>query len=195
MNIIRKLLLITNSEKFFACIRFNNRSGKELKYRLVHFKYYYLALYIALLNPISSYAENFTETEPISNSDIENNKSTNKTNEREEIRQYVQKNIDENPNLVPESHRESILNGVITLGMTPFEAKLAGGAFAYLVNADRKKWPSGTNPLRILWAQSLNPDDSEITMTFQNTTQYSSEQPIQFSVKFKKGIAVEVIKK
>ena len=44
---------------------------------------------------------------------------------------YVQTMFTQHPELFPEDRRPSILNGVVVLGMTPFEARLAGGAFAY----------------------------------------------------------------
>ena len=54
------------------------------------------------------------------------------------------------------------MNGVVELGITPFEARLAGGAFAYKVVADKARWPENADPLKVMWAQSMQADDSEI---------------------------------
>ena len=42
------------------------------------------------------------------------------------------------------------------IGMTPFEARLVGGAFAYKLVADKTKWPEHSDPLKVMWAQSMN---------------------------------------
>jgi hypothetical protein len=96
------------------------------------------------------------------------------------------------PKLFREKYRPSILQGVVVLGMNPREAKLAGGAFAYQVQADPKRWTASTNPLKIIAAQAEMPDDSEIWMTFRNTTQLPASGLRSFRVYFKRGQAVEI---
>ncbi|EWS77133.1 hypothetical protein LPH50_04850 [Xylella taiwanensis] len=47
----------------------------------------------------------------------------------DENREYAEQMFKEYPKLFPKERRSSILHGIILIGMTPFEAKLAGGAF------------------------------------------------------------------
>lgn len=100
----------------------------------------------------------------------------------------------EHPEYFPEKRRSSILNGIVTLGMTPYEAKLAGGAFFYAVTADKSKWPDGSDPLDVMWAQSMNPDNSEIKMTFKNASQFPKKDETSFCVYFKNGHAIKIEK-
>ena len=90
--------------------------------------------------------------------------------------------------------RENILVQRVILGMSPFEARLAGGKFIFGVEADKKVWPSGTDPHTIIDTQSIAPDDSKIWMTFQNETQFPGEGRKSFNVQFERGKAI-VIKK
>lgn len=102
---------------------------------------------------------------------------------------YAQNMFKQHPELFPEDRRQSILNGVVVLGMTPFEARLAGGAFTFKVVVDKSRWPSNADPYKVMWAQSMFPDDSEIWMTFRNSTQFVGLGDIQFRVYFEKGHA------
>lgn len=111
-----------------------------------------------------------------------------------ERQNYARNLFKEYPDQFPTEHRELILHGQITLGMAPFEARLAGGAFSYKVIADPKRWPPHTNPLDVMWQQSVKPDDSEIWMTFTNKTQYPDEPERQFRVHFQRGKAVDIQK-
>ena len=90
--------------------------------------------------------------------------------------------------------RESILAEKIVLGMTPYDAHLAGGAFAFKVIADPAKWEKNADPYKVMWAQSINTDESQIWMTFENNSQYSAEGKQYFQVFFKNGKAVEITK-
>ena len=90
--------------------------------------------------------------------------------------------------------REHILVQRVVLGMSPFEALLAGGTFVFRVQADRKVWPRGTDPYRIIYGQSLAPDDSKIWMTFKTETQFPGEGRQRFTVEFERGKAI-LIKK
>ncbi len=112
----------------------------------------------------------------------------------DERKNYAQTMFAQHPEQFPEERRPSILNGIVTLGMTPFEAKLAGGAFAYKVMADPSRWSPDTDPFKVMWAQSLQPDNSEIWMTFKNATQFSSESAHAFRVYIKNGHAVQIEK-
>ncbi|MFO0298908.1 MAG: hypothetical protein ACK537_15120, partial [Pseudomonadota bacterium] len=98
------------------------------------------------------------------------------------------------PELFPEDRRQSILDGVVLIGMTPFEARLAGGAFAYKVVADKTKWPEQSDPLKVMWAQSMQADDSEIWMTFKNSSQFLGGNDTTFRVDFECGRAVKIEK-
>lgn len=107
---------------------------------------------------------------------------------------YAQTMFAQHPELFPEERRESILDGVVLIGMTPFEARLAGGAFAYKVVADKAKWPEHSDPLKVMWAQSMQADDSEIWMTFENASQFSGDNEATFRVYFERGWAVKIEK-
>ena len=106
-------------------------------------------------------------------------------NAREEIRAHGDK-------ISPEA-QQSILQQKIAWGMTPYECSLAAGAFQYGVQAD-PKWPANTDPRKIMWMQSITPDDSKIFMIFQTGTQYPAEGLTFFRVDFEHGIAVKIAK-
>ncbi len=113
---------------------------------------------------------------------------------REERNSYAQSMFAKHPELFPEDRRQSILDGVVLIGMAPFEAKLAGGAFAYKVVADKSKWPENTDPLKIMWAQSIQADNSEIWMMFKNSSQFANGCDTSFRVYFEQGRAVKIEK-
>jgi hypothetical protein len=96
-----------------------------------------------------------------------------------------------NPGAVRKEFQASVLAQRVVEGMCPTEAQLAAGQFFYSVKND-PKWPSGTNPLRIIGAQCAEPDDSEITMNFMTRTQFDDRRPTVFKVSFKKGRAVSI---
>jgi hypothetical protein len=98
------------------------------------------------------------------------------------------------PKFFPEERRQSILDGVVLLGMTPLEARSAGGAFFYKVSADPKRWAANSDPLKVMWAQSTQADDSEIWMTFKNRSQFLSANDVMFRVYFEQGRAVRIEK-
>lgn len=108
--------------------------------------------------------------------------------------EYAHKMFVQHPELFPPEHRPLILAGRIVPGMTPFEAKLTGGAFTFKVIADAKKWPLHTDPMRVMWQQSIAPDDSQIWMTFTNDSQFPGEPATVFRVTFRQGKAIEVEK-
>jgi hypothetical protein len=89
--------------------------------------------------------------------------------------------------------RSAIERGQIRIGMAPDEAAAAGGGAFSEVQQDLKVWPqSGTDPWRVLAAQRLHPDDSKITLTFRNTTQFETKTPVPFSVVFVRGRAARI---
>jgi hypothetical protein len=47
------------------------------------------------------------------------------------------------------------LEGRFLLGMAPAEAHMTGGAFTYQVIADEKVWPPNSDPIQVMWAQSI----------------------------------------
>lgn len=110
----------------------------------------------------------------------------------EERREYSETLFQQHPEAFPLEHRKPILEGIVTLGMTPFEARLAGGAFSFKVVADKTKWPEGVDPLRVMWAQSMEPDASEIWMMFENSSQFPAKGNTAFRVVFEYGKAVLV---
>lgn len=107
---------------------------------------------------------------------------------------YVEEMFKKYPQIFPEDRRKFILKGIVTKGMTPFEAKLAGGEFFYSVKADQRKWPKNSDPLKVMWAQSMQPDDSEIWMTFKNNSQFMEQGKVSFRVYFKQGTALKIEK-
>jgi hypothetical protein len=98
----------------------------------------------------------------------------------------------EHPQLFPESNRASILQGVATLGMAPLEVSMAGGAYSFRVVADIANWSANADPLKVIRAQSEQPDNSEIWMTFRNSTQYPDTPDAIFRVYFQKGRATAI---
>jgi len=81
----------------------------------------------------------------------------------------------------------------ITLGMTPQEAGLAAGVGGfYKVQADPSRWPPGSDPLLVINRQSTQPDDSQITLTFRNKTQFDTPEPVVFRVEIRKGRVAEI---
>ncbi len=109
-----------------------------------------------------------------------------------EREKYAQTMFAQHPELFPVDRRSSILNGIVELGMTPFEARLAGGGFAYKVVADKTKWPENSDPMKVMWAQSMQADNSDIWMTFKNASQFSGDGETVFRVYFEKGCAVKI---
>lgn len=76
-------------------------------------------------------------------------------------------------------------------GMDPYLASKAGGAFQYRVDADHK-WPKATDPLRIIFAQAMHPDDSKIWMTFENSTQFPAQGQVRFAVIVEHGVVTRI---
>ncbi|ACZ12271.1 hypothetical protein [Sulfurospirillum deleyianum] len=96
------------------------------------------------------------------------------------------------PELFPQTIQDAVIKGEITLGMNPYQAHLSGGAYAFRVIADPKHWKDDADPYRVIQAQTLHPDDSQIWMTFQNETQYPTEGLQAFQVTFQQGKVVDI---
>lgn len=96
-----------------------------------------------------------------------------------------EKNVHSNPDMT---------YSPIVLGMTPTEARHAGGAFFFKVTADPAKWAKNADPYQVMAAQTEQPDNSEIWMTFKNAVQYPAQGEQVFRVHFRHGKAVEIEK-
>jgi hypothetical protein len=110
----------------------------------------------------------------------------------EKAKQVTQNETAAHPELSDEAKR-NISNHKITLGMTPEEARLAGGGCFYKVKADPRQWPPGSDPLVVMARQTDHPDDSEITLTFRNTTQFDTREPTTFRVELRRGRVTEIV--
>ena len=76
--------------------------------------------------------------------------------------------------------------------MTPYEAYLAGGEFNFELTADPEKWSGIYNEKDVIWRQSFEPDNSLITMTFNNRTQFNGPDFQQFDVVIRNGLVAEI---
>ena len=90
--------------------------------------------------------------------------------------------------------QKSILEQKIVLGMTPYEAKLAGGAYFFHVKADPSVWMPNADPNIVISAQTAKPDNSKIWLTFETTTQFLDEGLSRFVVYFEQGKAINIEK-
>jgi hypothetical protein len=88
--------------------------------------------------------------------------------------------------------REGILAQRVSIGMPPYEAYLAAGAFSFELKADPARWPAGADPYKVIQAQSLHPDDSEIWMFFSNATQFPAKGMMRFKIFVKGGKVREI---
>jgi len=88
--------------------------------------------------------------------------------------------------------QEKILAQQVVLGMDPYMAHLAAGAFVFRVEADPAVWSKDADPYKVMWAQSTRPDASKIWMTFETAAQYPEEGESKFMVVFEKGKAIEI---
>ena len=112
----------------------------------------------------------------------------------EKLRQVAEREIAAHPEKFSDETKRNILDQRITLGMTPYEVRLAGGAFYYEVEADPKRWPRGSDPIKVIATQTDEPDDSKITLTFQNTTQFQTPEPVTFRVRIMRGKVTEIVR-
>lgn len=87
----------------------------------------------------------------------------------------------------------AIREGVVVLGMCPLQAVAAAGEPAdFRVERDPTRWPERSEPVRIVEAQCKRPDRSVIELTFSNTSQFGSSEPVVFHVRFEDGRAARI---
>lgn len=98
----------------------------------------------------------------------------------------------DNPEQFPKKIQQSIKKGKITQGMNTLQASLAGGAYFFRVIADKDVWKEGIDPNIVIQAQTTSPDNSQIWMSFQNSTQYKEKQ--SFQVTFEQGKVISIKK-
>jgi hypothetical protein len=91
-------------------------------------------------------------------------------------------------NDITSEFRQAIQRGQVVIGMSPEEASTAGGQNIFSIDRDRAVWPSeDTDPWQILAEQRLHPDNSKISLLFQNKTQFGTADRVQFSALFEHG--------
>ena len=95
---------------------------------------------------------------------------------------------------ISEEAKKSILEQRITLGMSPYEAGLAGGSFTLKVEPDPENWPSDADPKEVMRQQATSPDNSKIWMIFETETQFPYEGKKRFWVYFTQGKALKIAK-
>lgn len=91
--------------------------------------------------------------------------------------------------------REAILQKQVVKGMWPTEALLAGGGGSYRVNADEKVWSKNSNPMDVMRAQSLKPDNSQIEIVFFNCYQFAQNKHCKFTAFFTRGVCTDIKEK
>jgi hypothetical protein len=90
----------------------------------------------------------------------------------------------------PDQVRVAIRDGVVLLGMCPTQAVAAAGAPGPgRVDPDPARWSRRSDPVKVVEAQCQKPDRSLIELTFANTSQFGSYQPVVFRVRFVDGRA------
>lgn len=104
----------------------------------------------------------------------------------------ITKMMEDNPEQFPENIQKSIAEGKIINGMNTFQASLAGGAYFFRVIADPDVWKKDIDPNIVIKAQPTRPDNSQIWMTFQNTTQYKEKEKQTFKVTFERGKVIDI---
>jgi ATP-dependent protease Clp ATPase subunit len=106
--------------------------------------------------------------------------------------EYARKAIHLQGDKISEKAKKYILEQKVILGMSPYEASLAGGTFSLKIEADPKIWQPQTDPKEVLLKQSANPDNSKIWMIFNTATQFPDEGKKQFRVFFTMGKAQKI---
>lgn len=64
-----------------------------------------------------------------------------------------------------------------------------------MVRRDKVKWGEGVPPPAIISAQCEHPDESVIELMFRNATQFVSNEPVVFRVRFEHGRATLIDRK
>jgi len=90
-----------------------------------------------------------------------------------------------------EEIKAAIQQGVVVLGMCPLQAFAAAGPPGpYSVRRDLTRWPPNSDPVKVVTSQCAEPDGSVIELAFRNTSQFGSQDPVDFRVRFVEGRAV-----
>ncbi len=93
----------------------------------------------------------------------------------------------------PEEVKTAIREGVVVLGMCPLQALAAAGAPGpYRVERDPTRWADQADPVKVVEAQCKSPDKSMVELTFSNTSQFGSNEPVVFRVRFVDGRAARI---
>lgn len=100
--------------------------------------------------------------------------------------------MEDNPEQFPKDIKRNIEQGKVIDGMNTLQASLAGGAYFFRVIADPDVWKEDIDPNIVIKAQPTHPDNSQIWMTFQNTTQYQEKKTQTFQVKFEQGKVIDI---
>jgi len=108
--------------------------------------------------------------------------------------EYAKEAIRKFGDKIPLKVQKNILEQKVTLGMTPYEAKLSAGGYYFKVDADPMYWTKDSDPFVVMDAQSVRADKSKIWMTFETSTQYPGEGTQSFTVYFFNGKAECIIK-
>ena len=112
---------------------------------------------------------------------------------QDDHRKLVDKEYFGAPECYRQEFRDAINKRIVVKGMWPTEALLAGGGSVYRVKADPKVWgEGGYNPLAVMRAQCINPDESRIEIDFLNSWQFSSGEVRKFTVRFEHGFVTEI---
>ncbi len=92
-----------------------------------------------------------------------------------------------------EDVKTAIRDGVVVLGMCPAQAVAAAGEPGpSFVERDPTRWTERSDPAAIVDAQCKRPDRSVIELTFSNTSQFDSQEPVVFHVRFLGGRATRI---
>lgn len=89
-------------------------------------------------------------------------------------------------------HIDEIVAREIVLGMSPYEAYLAGGRYTYEVRRDAELWDEEAHPERVIKGQNYVPDNSEIEMFFANQSQFPKEGVVEFKVSIRRGVVTQI---
>jgi len=112
----------------------------------------------------------------------------------EQLLSIAKKEIETHGNMISTKNQELIIKQKISLGMSPYEAQLAAGNYAFKVEADPNIWPPNSDPYAVIKRQVNHPDKSKIWLTFENTTQYPESGNTKFTVYFENGCVISIKK-
>jgi hypothetical protein len=109
-------------------------------------------------------------------------------------RPVAQTGVIAHPEPIASEINRAIEEHKVIVGMTPQEAaQAAAAAYFYKVEADPERWPRGSDPRMVIARQTLEPDNSRITLTFSNKTQFDTAEPVPFRVEVRHGRVTEIV--